>query len=143
MSLILRIVLFSISILTTLYVLKKIKKSQMQIEDSLFWFGGSFILIILSIFPGIVKFGSKVIGIISPVNFLFLAIIFTILLKLFLMSIKFSQIDNKLNSLVQEFALYENKVEKKNNLELQEKMVSQHNPDVQMSMMGDTFSKKI
>ena len=51
-------------------------------------------------------------GIQSPVNFIFLAIIFVLIIKLFRMTIRVSQLSSKLQTLTQDFALYEQKKEK-------------------------------
>ena len=48
----LRVVLIVVSILTTFMIMRKIRQSKLQIEDSIFWLGFSSILIVFSIFPG-------------------------------------------------------------------------------------------
>lgn len=105
MSFTLRIILIIASILTTTYVLRKIRKSQMQIEDTLFWLGGSILLVVISVFPKLVTWGANATGVASEVNFVFLSIIFVLLIKLFSLSIKVSQVENKLKTLIQEFSL--------------------------------------
>ena len=50
MSIGLRVILISISIMTMVYMLRKIKQSKLQIEYSIFWIFFSFILIVISIF---------------------------------------------------------------------------------------------
>ncbi|MCX4269339.1 MAG: DUF2304 domain-containing protein [Lachnospiraceae bacterium] len=117
MSVILRIVLIIACFITCYYTLHKIRKSQMQIEDSIFWIFFSFILIIISIFPGIAYFISKLLGIGAPVNFVFLSIIFILLFKMFSMSIKISQLEYKIKNLVQQMALQNYELEKENRRE--------------------------
>lgn len=107
MTLALRIVLIIFSILTAVFVFRKIRKSQMQIADSLFWIIFCSMLILLSIFPQIANYACNWVGVMAPVNFVFLAIIFLLLLKVFLMSVKISVLENKLQNLVQEYALKE------------------------------------
>ena len=82
----LRIILVIVCILVCAFTLRKIKKAQMQIEDSLFWIVMSFALVILSIFPGIAEMLSKVLGIESTVNCVFLIMIFIMFLKIFMLS---------------------------------------------------------
>lgn len=101
--------LLLVSIFTAIYISKKLRSSQIQITDAVFWIGISFLFIGLSIFPGIAIFISKKIGIDSPANFIFLVIIFLLLIKCFLLSIKVSQMEDKLNNLVQEIAIRDNK----------------------------------
>lgn len=52
----------------------------------------------MSIFPQAVSRRTAVIGVQSLVNFAFLTIIFVLILKLFRLSIKLSQIESKLQS---------------------------------------------
>ena len=57
------------SVLFGIYVLRKIRYSKFKIDDSIFWICFSFILILISIFPGVLTVGAKKLGVISPVNF--------------------------------------------------------------------------
>ena len=47
----LRITLFAASLLTFAYMTMKIRDSKMRLEDSLFWFCFSALLLLVSIFP--------------------------------------------------------------------------------------------
>lgn len=109
MSLSLRIVLVIFSVLTAFFVFYKIRKAQMQIEDSLFWVIFIVLLVLLSVFPQIANYACKWVGVQAPVNFVFLAIIFLLLLKIFIMSVKISNLENKLQNFVQEYAIRNNK----------------------------------
>ena len=51
MSVMLRTALIIISALTLWYTARKIRKSQLQIEDSIFWLVFPAALVVLSIFP--------------------------------------------------------------------------------------------
>lgn len=108
MSALLRVLLFLVSVFTAVYISRKLRYSQIQIMDAVFWIGLSFLFVILSVFPRIAIFISKGIGIDSPANFVFLVIIFLLLIKCFLLSIKVSQMEDKLNNLVQEIAIRDN-----------------------------------
>ena len=108
MSTVLRIILIIVSVLSFAYVMTKIRKSQLQIEDSIFWMVMAVILVIISIFPDIAYFMSDLLGIGAPVNFIFLAIIFVLLVKLFSLSIKISQLEDKIRTLAQKTAIIEN-----------------------------------
>lgn len=110
MAIYLRILLIITSFLTGYYVIRKIRKSQMQIEDSLFWFTVSICLICLSAFPSIAIKVSNFIGIESPANFIFLIVIFILLLKVFMMSIKMSQNEHKTKVLIQEVSILEKRI---------------------------------
>lgn len=105
MSLVLRIVLIAASLLTTLYIMKRIRNSKAQIEDAIFWILLALMLIVISIFPGIPTVISRMLGIMAPVNFLFLFMIFVLLVKIFSMSLKVSALETRLKNLTQEIAI--------------------------------------
>lgn len=108
MSVALQVILIFASVITTVYVMRKIRKAQLQLEDSLFWIIMPIVLIIIGIFPEIALWAAEILGFQASINFIFLLIIFILLMKSFLLSIKISQLDNKLKKLVQEYALEKN-----------------------------------
>lgn len=108
MTSVLRIVLIVVSALTTFVIIRKIQKSQMRIEDSIFWIGFSFMLILFSVFPQIVFIMSDLSGTQTPVNFIFTFIIFVLIVKLFGMTMRMSQLETKLRDLVERLAIEEN-----------------------------------
>lgn len=108
MSYYLRLLILVASIVTLFYVLRRIRKSQLQIEDSLFWIFLSLVFVVMGAFPQIVYAATRFFGFQAPVNMIFLVIISILLLKVFLSSIKISQLENKLEQLVQELAINEN-----------------------------------
>lgn len=108
MTNVLRIVLIVVSALTTFVIIRKIQKSQMRIEDSIFWIGFSFMLILFSVFPQIVFLMSDLSGTQTPVNFIFTFIIFVLIVKLFGMTMRMSQLETKLRDLVERLAIEEN-----------------------------------
>lgn len=112
MSITLRIILIIVSVFTFLYVMRRINKSQMQITDSIYWILFSVVLVILSIFPQIVDLIKDLLGIASAVNCIFLVIIFLLIMKIFGMSIKVSQLENKIVGLTQRYAIDQNKMQK-------------------------------
>ncbi len=83
----------------------RIRKAQVKIEDSVFWFLFSIFLVFIGIFPSVVDWGAHLIGVQSSVNFIFLSIIFILILKLFRMSIRISQLESKLQTFVEIYAL--------------------------------------
>ena len=85
----------------------------MQIADVLFWILFAIILIFMSVFPGAVEWLTELLGVISPVNFVFLAVIFLLLVRCFSLSVKVSGLEAKLNNLVEEFGV--SRVEEPNN----------------------------
>lgn len=121
MTTVLRIILIIACFLTCYYTLHKIRKSQMQIEDSIFWILFSIVLVVISVFPNIAYFIAGILGIGAPVNFVFLAMIFILLFKIFSMSIKMSQLEYRIKNLVQQIAIKNNEIEEK--LEKEENII--------------------
>ena len=72
MTVALRVTLFVMAVLSVVIVLYSIRKSKMRIEDSIFWAGLAFLVLLLSIFPQIGSWFSGVLGFMAPVNFIFL-----------------------------------------------------------------------
>lgn len=105
MSLTLRIILIVGSILAFLFILRKIRKCQLEISDSIFWFLFAMALIAIAVFPQIVIYPAEWIGFDSPANFLFLAIIFVLLVKQFMMTLQIGLLKSKLKTLTQTEAL--------------------------------------
>ena len=105
MSIALRLMLILVSILTTLFMIRKIRQSKLQIEYAIFWVVFAVLLIILSIFPQIVYWCADITGITSPANFIFVFVIFLLMLKLFLTTVELSQLEYKIKELTQEIAI--------------------------------------
>lgn len=119
MTLVLRIVLIVVSVATTILIMRRIRQSKLQIEDSIFWIGFSFILILFSIFPQIPAILARMAGTYTTANFIFLSVIFLLIVKMFHMSIKMSQLETRVKELVQEMALEENRETQKQRRERQ------------------------
>lgn len=107
MTLIFRLILIAASLLTTYYILKRIRQSKLQIEYAIFWLIFSGILVIFSLFPELIALFTRMMGMQLPVNFIFLFFIFVLMLKLFLTTIELSTLENKVKDLTQEIALME------------------------------------
>ncbi|MBO4696937.1 MAG: DUF2304 domain-containing protein [Lachnospiraceae bacterium] len=105
MSLPLRIMLIVGSVLTGFYIRKKIKKSQMQIADVLFWIFFAVALIFMSIFPEAVEWFTDLLGVQSPVNFVYLVVIFLVITRCFGLSVKVSQLEAKLDGMVEDVSV--------------------------------------
>lgn len=113
MSVVLRVTLIFVSVLCLIYILRKIRHSKLQIEYALFWIVLSGALVVIAVFPEIVYWITRVMHMISPANVVFLAIISIMLLKIFMMTIELSQLENKVKELVQELALSEKEQQNK------------------------------
>lgn len=111
MSTVLRIALIVVCVAACTYVLRKIRRAQMEIDDAIYWILVSIALVIISIFPQIPDFFSDLLGIQSPSNFVFLAVIFMVICKLFSLSLEVSLLKQKLKSTIQNVAIREKELE--------------------------------
>lgn len=105
MSLSLRVVLIGSAAVVLLFVVRKLKKSQMQALDSLFWLLFSSSFLIMGIFPGIAISCSKFFGFVSPSNLVFLYVTAVLVVRDFCNSLRLARLEERLNSLVQAVAL--------------------------------------
>ena len=95
------------SLVTTYYILKRIRQSKLQIEYAIFWLIFAGILVVFSLFPQLIALFTNMVGMELPVNFVFLFFIFVLMLKLFFTTIELSALENKVKDLTQEIALME------------------------------------
>lgn len=93
------------AVLALAYVLRKIRKAEMQIADSTFWFLFALSIVVLAVFPQIAFFCAEVLSIESPANFVFLYIMAVLVIRVFISTAEISQLRSKVASLTQEMAL--------------------------------------
>ena len=105
MSLALRVLLVIVSLITFIFVLRKVRKSQIQLDDSLFWIIFAFLVLVASLFPQIFTSMAEMLGIESAANLVFLFFIFVLLIKSFALSIRVSQSDARIRELVQQLGI--------------------------------------
>lgn len=105
MSNILRCMLIIASVIIVYWILHKIRKSKVKMEDAIFWMIFSTILIILAIFPQIVYCLSYFMGVLSPANLIFLVIICILVVKVFSLSISVSLLEEKVSIMSSEVAI--------------------------------------
>jgi len=102
-----QVILIIGSFLSLCWILRKIRKSQVKVEDSIFWIISSSLIFLISLLPNIISKISNLLGFQSPANFIFLCVVFIVIIKLFGMSIKVSKLESQIISLTQEIALRE------------------------------------
>lgn len=105
MSVSLRILLIVAAVITVIWILKKIRKSKVKMEDAIFWLVFSGTLLLLAVFPQISFWMSGLLGIESPANLVFLMIICLLIEKIFTLSIITSQLEEKVSILSAEIAI--------------------------------------
>ena len=113
MSNTLRVVLLVTALITVIWILRKIYKCKVKLGDAIFWFCMAVLLAVLGIVPQIAYVCAQLIGIQAPVNFIFLIIIAALIEKLFTLSIKVSQLEDKITVMSAEVALRCSDVEKR------------------------------
>ncbi len=101
----LMIALIVACVVTIIFVLRKIKKSQFKIGDTLYWIFFTVFLLVMCVFPNAIYWVSNLIGFESPSNFIFVAIIFLLLVKTFLLDARVSKNEERLTKLTQKYAI--------------------------------------
>lgn len=102
-----QIILIVGCLLTYIYIIRKIRKSNVRIDDIIIWVIGIFVLFIFSIFPIIPAKLALLFNFISPVNFIFFSGIFFLFVMVFSLTIKVSQQQEKIKELTHKFAIFE------------------------------------
>lgn len=97
------------ALLTFWLVLNKIRKAEVTIADSTFWFLFALSLVLMGVFPQIPFFFASVFSIESPANFVFMYVIAVLVIREFYTTVEVSQLRAKMRSLVQNEALYANR----------------------------------
>ena len=87
MTIVLRITLIVVSLLTLIFIAKKIRSSKVKLEDLIFWIRFAILIFIFSLFPQIFYALSNLVGTYVPVNFVFLFFIFILLVQNFNLTI--------------------------------------------------------
>ena len=105
MTVIFRVILVIVSILTMAFMMRKIRQAKVQIEAALFWVIMALILVVFSLFPAVADACAHLLGIYSTPNFRFLFMIFLLIVKVFGMTLQMSQMESKQKELVQRIAL--------------------------------------
>lgn len=105
MAFTLRITLVLVSILTFIFIIRRIRFSKIRVEDALFWIIFAVLVLFVSVFPQVFVAGSELLGIESPANLVFLFFIFMLLIKCFSISVSLSQTNEKVKELSQQLAI--------------------------------------
>ena len=103
----LQLVFIIASLLTFIYVILRIRKSGLNIEDSIVWILWSILLLIVSFFPQISIFVSDSLGFISPSNFILVLFIFFLYIMVFAQNIQISKLKGKQQDLIQKLSIQE------------------------------------
>lgn len=105
MSVMLRSVLLIAAVFSIGWIMFRIRRSKVRLEDTLFWIGTGIILGILGLFPGISYQMARLFGFQSASNFIFFLMICLLFEKILTLSIIHSQMEDKYVIMVAEMAL--------------------------------------
>ena len=100
-----RILLLVGAALTFLYVFKGVKKARFRAQETFFWLFMSLLFVLLSVFPGTVDWLSRTLNVASPINLVFLVVIFLLLIKIFAMDRKIAKIEHQMTEMTQKIAM--------------------------------------
>lgn len=109
----LQLILIVGCLFTYWYIIRKVKKSNVRIDDIIVWMIGIFILFIFCLFPQLPAKLSYWIGFEASVNSIFFMVIFFLFIMVFLLTVKVSQLQEKIKDLTHQVALQTFKDEKK------------------------------
>lgn len=96
-----------ISLLTFVYVILKIRKHKLNIDDSIIWILWALVLLIMSIFIDIPIWLSKTLGFDSTSNFIVCLFVFFSYIISFFQTIKISELKEKNKNLIHKLSLKE------------------------------------
>ena len=108
----LHIFLFVFSLMSIIIILHNVRRNKMNIHYSMIWIIIGILLIVISIFPGLVSFLSRIVGISTPSNTIFLITIFFLYALSFYSYLRISKLSDQIQSLNYEIALLKKKQEK-------------------------------
>ena len=105
MNIPLRASLILCSLVVCFFVMRRIKKSSLEVSDSVFWLLIAAALIVVALFPGLAYWVSGLLGFEAASNFIFFCGIIVLLVRTFAQDRKTAVLKKKLTALVQEEAL--------------------------------------
>lgn len=105
MDLLLRVFLIVCAVLVLVFIIRRVRKSELRAVDTVFWFIFASCLALISIFPQIAYFFSRLLGIESPANFIFLLVIAVLVIREFVTTVETAKLREQVDSLTQEIAL--------------------------------------
>lgn len=107
MTIAFRCLLIVAAILALIYIVRKIRHEELEIANATFWFLFSAALVLIAAFPQIIFFFSDLLGIESPANFVFLAIVAILVIREFFTTVEIARLRKRLVALTQHEALRE------------------------------------
>lgn len=103
----LQVILFIVSIITFIFVIRKIRKSQLNIQDAVIWILLSILLVVMSLCLPFIDNLAHILGFMSTSNFVFSLILFFLIIIVFIQTVKISILNEKIKNLNHYIALKE------------------------------------
>ena len=113
MSVPVRILLLAGAVWTFIYVFRCIRKEKMKDDESFYWIIAAGVLVLLAVFPEIITELAWALGVESPVNLVFLIVVFMLILKLFFMDRKLAALRHQTTEMIKKTAIEKLNEEKK------------------------------
>lgn len=110
----LQIIMISASLLFLIYIIIMLRNKKIELKYTLAWLLAGLSLLIVAVFPSILRFLSDILNIVEPVNTLFLCIIFFMLLIIFTLTIALSRNASRVKTLTQEIGILKLELQKLN-----------------------------
>lgn len=105
MSITLQVVLIIMTVLLFITLTRNVKKGKLRTDYALGWIVCSISLIIISIFPQIVYFCARIVGVMSASNMIFAIIIFLLIILVYILFSKVSLLEERQKNLIQEIGI--------------------------------------
>ena len=109
MSVKIQIIIAVLIICALIVIIDMIRKKRLELSYALSWLLVGIGVLILDVFPQLIKTISEKIGIVSPVNMLFFFGFCFSLVIIFVLTIAVSKLSIKIKQLAQQIAIYEKK----------------------------------
>lgn len=100
-----------IVVVFNLYIVWILRKEMLDYQYAITWMSAGVVMLILSLFPGILTGIADILGIGIPLNLTFFIGILFVLLLIFRIIISYSKMKKKLYQVVQKLAILENEIQ--------------------------------
>ncbi len=108
----LQIIMIISSLVFLCYIVLMLRNKKIELKFTLSWLFSGICFLLFAIFPDLLRFLSKLLHIVEPVNALFLFTIFFMLLIIFTLTIALSRNANRVTTLTQEIGIIKMELEK-------------------------------
>ncbi|WP_082053635.1 DUF2304 domain-containing protein [Gordoniibacillus kamchatkensis] len=111
----LQLILILVSFLGIFFIVNMVKKYKIELKYSLLWIFCGLLITVLAIFPSILIFIAKVVGIETPSNALFLFGMLSLFILVFNLTMAASSFTDKIRELTQDLGILKKRIEELEN----------------------------